>query len=169
MGLAMLARGSAHLRSIKYKSGLNNFIPVGERGWNSLSLGMQEFIPIYHNWLFDIYEFLIFSQLFLFWVTGFSSNCSLYTFLSCIEADPGECHQGAQKGQVSRLGPSPAVSLYPQESSLDFSGISHVCQCPPVLLKLQDQGLGQRRRSRVFKGSALKFLSYFLCLQCKRS
>lgn len=172
MGLSMFVRSSAHLYSIKYKSGLNNFIPIGECGWNSLFLGMQECISIYHNWLFDICEFLIFSQLLHFWVTGFSANCSSYTLLLCIEAGrsgPGECHKGAQKDHVSRLGPNPAVSLYSQESSVDFSGISHVCQCPPVLLKLQHQGLGQRRGSQVFKGSALKFLSYFLCLQCKYS
>lgn len=163
-GLSMLIRSSAHLYTIKYKSGFKNFIPIGECGWKSLSLGMQEFISIYHNWLFDICEFLIFSHLFHFWVTGFSLICSSCTFLLCTEtgkSGPGEYHKSAQKDHIRRLGPSPAVSLYPKESSLDFSGISHVCQCPPVLLKLQDQGLGHRRGSRVFEGPYWNFCHTF--------
>lgn len=82
----------------------------------------------------------------------------IITFLLCIEAaksGPRECHKA-----LTRLSPNPVVSLYSQE----HSGISHVCQCPPELLKLQDQHLGQRRGSQAFNRSALKFLSYLLCL-----
>lgn len=122
---------------------------------------MQKFISIFYNWVLTSDNFRFFPS-YSISESHFSPNYyPSYNFLLCIEAGKGKsgprkCHKA-----LTRLSPNPVVSLYSQESSL---GISHVCQCPPVFFELQDQHLGQRRGSRDFNGSALKFLSYLLCL-----